>query len=422
MNPPLISILATVFFACALVHSFLIKRFEHLALRYPEGSIGENVFHTLGEVEVVFGLWAAFFLFTMVAIEGNTSATAYLHHLNFREPLFVFAIMTICATRPILNAATWLIRSLSRGIPVPKAIRFYVATLVIGPLLGSVMTEPAAMTVTALILKQYLYDRGASPRLMYATLGLLFVNISIGGTLTPYAAPPVLMVADTWNWDLAYMLSHFGWKAALAILVNTVIVARGFKTELAALGQTSPTQGAYSPRWLTIAHLAFLVAVVASAHHVEVFLGFFLFFLGLTSVSKEYQDELKIREALLVAFFLGGLVVLGSSQDWWLTPLLGQLGSGALFLGASVLTAITDNAALTYLGSLVPNLSDFSKYALVAGSVVGGGLTVIANAPNPAGFGILNHSFGPEGISPLKLLIAALPFTLIAGLCFWFLP
>ena len=63
-----------------------------------------------------------------------------------------------------------------------------------------------------------------------------------------------------------------------------------------------------------------------------------------------------------------------------------QPAQSALFFGAAALTAITDNAALTYLGSLVEDISDQSKYSLVAGAVAGGGLTVIANAPNPAGF------------------------------------
>jgi hypothetical protein len=58
-----------------------------------------------------------------------------------------------------------------------------------------------------------------------------------------------------------------------------------------------------------------------------------------------------------------------------------------MYFGATALTAITDNAALTYLGSLVEGVSDQLKYALVAGAVSGGGLTVIANAPNPAGAG-----------------------------------
>jgi Na+/H+ antiporter NhaD/arsenite permease-like protein len=115
------------------------------------------------------------------------------------------------------------------------------------------------------------------------------------------------------------------------------------------------------------------------------------------------------------------LVVLGSLQQWWLQPLLSDLDSTTLFLGAIGLTAITDNAALTYLGSLVSGISDSAKYALVAGAVTGGGLTVIANAPNPAGFAILKEYFDEKSISPLHLFLAALLPTIIAAACFWLL-
>jgi len=149
----------------------------------------------------------------------------------------------------------------------------------------------------------------------------------------------------------------------------------------------------------------------------------FMLFLGLVTATREHQDNLKLREGLLVGFFLAGLVTLGSLQSWWLQPLIAGMDGVTLFLGATGLTAITDNAALTYLGSLVESITPDLKYALVAGAVTGGGLTVIANAPNPAGVGILQNSaaFRGEGISPLGLFLGALGPTLVALLCFWFI-
>jgi Na+/H+ antiporter NhaD/arsenite permease-like protein len=122
-----------------------------------------------------------------------------------------------------------------------------------------------------------------------------------------------------------------------------------------------------------------------------------------------------------VAFFLAGLVVLGGQQRWWLQPLLQGMDSTSVYFGATALTAVTDNAALTYLGSLVEGLSDGFKYALVAGAVTGGGLTVIANAPNPAGYSILRQYFNDGAISPLGLLVAAVPPTMVAIVAFWVL-
>lgn len=304
-----------------------------------------------------------------------------------------------------------------------EGVSFYIAALAFGPLLGSFITEPAAMTLLALLLKKRYFDRAISRKLAYTTLGLLFVNVSIGGTLTHFAAPPVLMVAAKWNWDFTFMLANFGWKAALASIVSTVLFATMFRKELNGL-ESRPAAGDKIPAWLTIAHLTFLVLTVAFTHYPNVFFGIFVMFLGLVTATREHQEPLKLREGLLVGFFLAGLVTLGSLQAYWLKPLIQSLNGDALFFGATALTAITDNAALTYLGSLVEGLPDNLKYALVAGAVAGGGLTVIANAPNPAGVGILQDSavFQEGGISPLGLFVGALLPTVVAIVFLWFLP
>lgn len=414
---------ATLCFAFAIVHTFSVKLFQRLSHRYVEGSVGENLFHLLGEVEVVFGIWAGLFVAFFMIFLGTEPAIAYLQNCNFTEPLFVFVIITVCATQPILHLSESLIRFIGKTLPINRNIGFFVATLIVGPLLGSFITEPAAMTVTALILLRNFFQKGISDQLKYATIGLLFVNVSIGGTLTPYAAPPVLMVAKKWNWDLQFMLSHFGWKAFIAIFISTLIIAYRFRRELSEVSEDEVAKSNFLkiPHWVTILHILVLVAIVLSSHYLILFTGIFLFFLGIASVTKEYQTELQIKESLLVGFFLGGLVVLGGYQSWWLEPILRQLTTFPLFIGSISLTAFTDNAAITFLGSQVANLSDASKYALVAGSVVGGGLTVIANAPNPAGYSTLNASFGSDGISPALLFKSALVPTFVAGLCFWFL-
>ncbi len=414
-------VIATVCFGLAVLHTFLVKHFQHLASKYSQGSVLENLFHLLGEVEVVFGIWSAVYLVLLASISGPDSAIHYLETRNFTEPAFVFVIMVVCSSKPVLTLVGQIIDLIARLFPINKNISYYATALIIGPLLGSFITEPAAMTVTALLLLERFYKKRLSEKFMYFTLGLLFVNVSIGGTLTPYAAPPVLMVAKKWSWDLQFMLINFGWKALLSILISTFTVCFILKGELKKLPSHTLRSHHGIPAWVFLLHLGILALIVATAHHVSVFAPLFLFFLGLSTVTKEYQSELKLREGLLVSFFLGGLVVLGGPQRWWLEPLLGQLDSITLYLGAVGLTAFTDNAALTFLGAQVPNLSDASKYALVAGSVVGGGLTLIANAPNPAGFGILNASFGKEGISPLRLFLSALLPTLIALILFWFL-
>lgn len=423
MNPTPVELCATVLFVLAVLHTFSVKYFANWAHKYPSGSIPENILHFLAETEVVFGLWAATLFVGIGIIKGSVhDAVEYIESLNYTEPKFVFVVMVVAATRPVVLLAEKILNLVSGMMPLPRAVSFYLTALAFGPLLGSFITEPAAMTLLAIVLKRRYFDQQISSKLAYATLGLLFVNVSIGGTLTHFAAPPVLMVAAKWNWDTLYMASHFGWRAALSIVVSTVLTVGFFWKELSVM-KLPESRTDRVPAWLTVLHLLFLAAVVAFAHHEDVFFGIFMLFLGLTFATREYQDGLKLREGLLVGFFLAGLVTLGSLQEYWLRPLITSLSGSMLYFGATGLTAITDNAALTYLGSLVEGIGPELKYALVAGAVTGGGLTVIANAPNPAGAGILQtaKAFGGDGISPLGLFLGALGPTLIAIVGFWFI-
>ena len=282
------------------------------------------------------------------------------------------------------------------------------------------------MTICALLLGRRFYALQPSPRLAYATLGLLFVNVSVGGTLTHFAAPPVLMVAGRWGWDTPFMLQSFGWKAVVGILAATLLYALVFRRELAALGRKAREHGPASaaarpvPAWVTATHLGFLGFTVLTAHTPALFVGGFLFFLAFTQATRPHQSAIDLRPPLLVGFFLAGLVVHGAGQQWWIAPVLSSLAALPLMLGATVLTAFNDNAAITYLASLVPGFTPEMKYAVVAGAVTGGGLTVIANAPNPAGQSMLARYF-PDGVLAGGLLLAAAVPTVIMGLAFWLL-
>jgi len=414
--------IATTCFALAVVHTFLTGKFLRLAHKHPEGSIKENLFHLLGEIEVVFGIWASIFFVLFCFVSGVDHAIHAIDEVNFTEPLFVFAIMTVASTRPVVEWTENIIIRLGRLLSAKhQSMSIYFLCLTFGPLLGSFITEPAAMTVTALILRDQFYKRNVSNRFKYITLAVLFVNISIGGVLTPFAAPPVLMVAGKWGWDIDFMMSQFGWKASIAVLINATCALLILAKEIRSFEwEDVPLLKRSVPLWLTTIHLLFLAGVVVTSHHPSVFMGIFMFFIGVTVITSEFQDQLKFKESLLVAYFLAGLVVLGEFQGWWLSPLLTRLDELPLFLGTAGLTAVTDNAALTYLGSQVEGMTDAFKYALVAGAVAGGGLTVIANAPNPAGYSILQKDFGEAGIDPLKLIAFAFLPTSVAMACLWF--
>ena len=438
---------ATGIFFLAIIHTFAAAYFTRLAHRMqqrsharahaagrpPRPSVAAEVMHFLGEVEVVFGLWAAVLLAAMTFYAGWGRAENYFNTgVNFTEPLFVVVIMALAASRPIVGfAEAGLRRVAGLGRATPAA--WWASILMIGPLLGSFITEPAAMTICALLLARQFYDLQPSARLKYATLGLLFVNVSIGGTLTHFAAPPVLMVARPWNWDLAFMLGHFGWKALIAVVVSTSVYGAIFWRELRALSRLAPVPDADEPErrtsagesialppvptWVTAVHVSFMAWTVFTAHYPVLFIGGFLFFLGFVKATEAYQSQVELKSPLLVGFFLAGLVTHGGLQAWWIGPILSRLNETPLFLSATFLTGFNDNALITYLATLVPDLSEPLKHAVLEGAVTGGGLTVIANAPNPAGQALLSRFFG-GAIAPLGLLLGAAVPTLIAALAF----
>ena len=412
--------IAALIFALALLNTFSVGYFSALAKRHPQHA---GVLHLLSEVEVVFGFWALILIAAIAALQGGPAALAYAASRQYTEPLFVFVVMVIAASRPVLFAVTWLVNAMASSIPLPTRLVQTWMGLAIVPLIGSLITEPAAMTLAALMLAPLVFHDAVPERLKYFALGVLFVNVSIGGTLTSFAAPPVLMVANTWQWDSTWMLLNFGWKSALAVVINASMAVFALKSylEKAHTNTCNSAIPAVPLSWV-LSHLVLLAGVVMLNHHPVAFLGLFVLFLGVTHAYPQHQNPLVLKEALLVAFFLAGLVVLGGMQQWWLQPLLTQLSPKALFGSALGLTAITDNAALTYLGSLIEGLSDEAKYNLMAGAVAGGGLTVIANAPNPAGAALLKKGFQNESISALGLLGGALLPTWVAALALKFLP
>lgn len=535
------NLVASIIFFCAIVHTFMATKFHALSeQRHAEhrrkieaGEVDENssdimagVFHFLGEIEVVFGLWVIPLVLSIVLFYDWPTVVQYIDGgVNLTEAVFVIVIMVLASTRPILKLAEKLMLTISNLIGGSLAA-FWLTVLTVGPLLGSFITEPAAMTISALLLAQRFYDLGPSNGLKYATLGLLFVNVSVGGTLTHFAAPPVLMVAGPWDWGTSFMLSNFGWKAIVGIAIGNAVYFLMFRGELSRLQDafairmlkdeisrthvprslidrewtnselivaqghdiTEAVEQEYTrfahevqervsaklipeleakgldrpiieealskrfeevvlfrlrrsipgllpqsmraefhdpdwdsredpvPVWITAVHVFFMAWTIVNAHHAPFFVLGLLFFIGFAQVTAQFQNRIKLQPALLVGFFLAGLVIHGGVQGWWIAPVLQSMSETQLMIGATVLTAFNDNAAITYLATLVPGFTDTLKYAVVAGAVAGGGLTVIANAPNPAGQSILKSSF-EGGISPLGLLKASLLPTAICWLC-----
>ncbi len=445
------NLVASAIFVLAILHTFLTPKIRQLAHRaeerhrasprmgrpvpldengveVPEASFQGQVLHFLSEVEAVFGIWAVVLAIAITACKSWGAAVDYIGvRVNYTEPMFVMVIMALASTRPVMRLAEQCL-NLVAHVGGGTVGAWWLSILIVGPLLGSFITEPGAMTISALLLARHFYHYKPSPRLCYATIGLLFVNVSVGGTLTQFAAPPMVMAAGPWHWDMLYMFTHFGWKAVSGIIWATLLYYILFRREFRELDRAylrigrSQTQGggAYIPMWIIAVQVAFMAFIVRVAHYPALFIGAFLFFLAFAQATAHYQKKLDLRPPLLVGFFLAGLVVHGGLQSWWLEPVLKSLGRVSLYVWATILTGFNDNAAITYLATLVPGFTEPFKYAVVAGAVTGGGLTVIANAPNPAGQAILQRFF-PDGVSPAKLFVAAVTPTLVLAAAFMLL-
>ncbi|MFM7180381.1 MAG: putative Na+/H+ antiporter [Verrucomicrobiales bacterium] len=453
------NLVASIIFLCAILHTFAAGFFNRWAHRveaehrkkveareallpagerHPEAraevSFKATMLHFLGEVEAIFGLWVIALAIAAIGFYSWHDFTNYVQYDRaFVEPIFVVIIMAIASSRPVLRFAESVVQIAAR-LGKGSLAAWWVSILTITPILGSFITEPAAITIGALLLAKKFYRYKPGTVFAYATIGLLFVNVSVGGALTHFAAPPVLMVASTWNWTTPFMLANFGWKTVIAILASNILYYAFFAKELRRMADA--TDGCEDgvlhaaawtdredpiPHWITAVHILALLWTVINVHTPVLFIGGFLFFLAFVFATEHHQNSIRLRGPILVGFFLAGLIIHGGCQSWWIEPIIQNLEANWLMLGATILTAFNDNAAITYLAAQVPDISAASKLAVVAGAVTGGGLTVIANAPNPAGQSILARFF-KGGVSPLGLALGAIVPTIFCYMAFTLLP
>jgi len=420
-----------VIFALAIAHTLLANHFttlsEKVAKKHEEKtgekvSFWAEVLHFFGEIEVVFALWVIPLVIAITIFFGWEDVVEYLDSRIYVEPFFIVVMMSLSSTRPIIQFTEKGIRKIAH-IFGGSAASFWLAVMTLGPILGSLITEAAAMTIAAVLLVDKLYARGPSKRLSYGTLGLMFVNFSVGGVLTNFAAPPALILSRCWNWSTADFLDYFSWKVFFGIALVNVLYFWFLRKDFAKLAKPSQEEEKKEsvPFWITLVHVAFIAWTIAMAHYPPVFLGSYLLFLGFHQATRTHQYQLNLKRPLLVGLFLAGLVIHGGFQGWWIEPLIGQLSYGAMMVTGTILTAFNENSTVAYLACLLDDITPPIRYALASGLVAGGGLTLFAHAPNPAGRALLNPYF-EGGISPWNLFLSALFPTLIFLAIFYFFP
>lgn len=412
-------LISAIIFLCAIIHTFLCSKFSTKARQLEQANCDSykvSSFHWLGEVEVIFGLWLIPLLVSLICFKGWDATVQYFTTRHYSEPIFVCVIMMIAATRPILYVAERFIRLAVNSLGGERPSTWWFCILTIAPLFGSLITEPAAMTIAALLLSHKVFVYKPNVWFSYATLGLLFVNVSIGGTLTHFAAPPILMVANTWHWTTSYVFSHFGVKTIISVITSNLLYFLLFAPHLHTLNKRAKIEPLSSqneqtlPLGIILTHVVFLAWTVLNTHHTVFVVFGGLLFLMVVQIFKTYQSPIALKESLLVGCFLAGLITHGGLQEWWIEAIVSRLNDVYLFYGSVILTSFNDNASLTYLASLVPAFGNHFQLqsAVVSGAVIGGGLTIIANAPNPAGQSILSKFFAHHTIKPVPLCIGAL--------------
>lgn len=436
----LFHLIALVIFICAIIHTLSVYKIHAYARRreakQPTTSEGRSfsvhLLYFLAEVEVVFALWAIPLLLIIWGFYGWRIGFEYFDTRDYTETLFVVVILSMASTRPIVYVAEKIIHWITLALGGSLAAWWFVL-LTFGPLLGSLITEAAAMAICALLLSRKFYAFHPSRKLAYATLGLLFVNISIGGVLTDFASPAALILAHAWKWSLSDMFLNFGWKAIIGIVLSNTVYWLYFRKELIHMGLRCKAMGIYHtytrqpgenpiPLWITLTHILFMVLIVLVSYYPTIFIAIFLFFIGFHQATRPHQHPIQIARPLMVGLFLAGLIIHGGLQGWWVVGILKDLSPLSVMGVAMALTGFNDNAGISYLTTLIPSWGKAYQYAVFTGVVAGGGLTVIANAPNPAGFAILRKHFDQE-ITPGRLFLAALlPTCILYAIYFLFGP
>jgi hypothetical protein len=428
MTPSTFNIIATIIFACAICHTFfshrlylIAKSYEMKRLSYAQ-KFAIEILRFLSEVEVIFGIWVVPLLAIMAFMLDWQSVLQYLNTLSFTQPLFVSCLLVMASSVPIVHFVEKMLTKvaiLNNG----SIAAWWLVILTLGPLMGSLLKETVAITLSVAILCDRFFRYKPSAHLAYATLAILFVNTSIGSLLTNFGSGAIVMIAKEWKWDSYFMFTNFGWKAILAILIINISALRYFRKEFQLLHAqakikrlSKQKQRNGIPGWVTLITFIFLFWMISQSDQPVIFVGSLLLFLGFYQAAFP-KERLESGPAMMVLFFLSALVIHGTLQYWWVADLLKSFPDKMIFPIGVFLSAFNHNALITYLASHVEGFSDQAKYNLVSGVISGGGLTILGNAPNFAAFAIASSYF-TEGLSPFRLFLYSVPPSFVACIIF----
>lgn len=425
---------ASALFFCAIIHIFLTpwlgrlhRLYQHKKMMFPgrwkQYLLLSECFGFLNKIELVFIVWAVPLFVIFVCCEGYRVAMAYFNSRNYVSSLFIMIMLIFLESRPIECLSERIFSNIAKlGYQSPKC--WWWTIMLFAPLSTFFLKETGAMIIGATLLAKHFYRFYPSSRFGYATLGLLFSNISIGGLLTAFSSRALFIILPSVKWGNEIVIKHFCWKAVLSMLISTTIYYFVFKKEFHSFPRSVVNKAVVEddiPYWVILVHIV-LVGLLISTNTIPLFMmAILIFYLGFQRFTIFYQHSINISKTCCVGLFYAGLVIFGELQEWWVLELMHRMSDFGYMLTSYGLSIFLDNALVNYLVHNLPVATDCYLYLVITGCMSAGGLTIISNMPNIVGYLIIKPAFQVPSFSMWRLFISAAVPSVLALLVFWFL-
>lgn len=423
---------AAVFFFLSILHTFctpfFYKRFQicqHKKMIFPEKWrkylwLSES-YRLLSSVDVIFIFWSVPLFLWFLYSEGYAEAIDYFNHRNYLFALFIMIMLILLESRPIVYLSECIFLTIAKiGKQSPKCWWW---TLMLGaPFSAILLKETGAMIIAATLLVRYFYKFAPSLRFSYATMGLLFSNISVGGLITDISSRALLLVSPALKGEQEFVIRHFSWKAVIAIFLSTTTYYLMFRKEFdhfPKVVKNASIADERVPIWLICLHVLFVAAIMSVRSVPLLMIGILILYLGLHQFTIFYQNSIRVTKVCCVGLFYAGLLILGGLQEWWMLVIMHRMSDFGYMFTSYILSMFLDNVLVNYLVHNLSVATDCFLYLVIAGCMSAGGVTILANAPNIVGYLIIKPFFPTSPVSLGRLFVFALGPSLIALMTFW---
>ncbi|WP_348663117.1 putative Na+/H+ antiporter [Chlamydia vaughanii] len=425
---------AAILFFCSILHTFLTpwlysqcQLCQHKKMIFPERwkkYLWLSEFYRLvSRVELVFVLWAAPLFLWFLYSEGYKVTMGYFNSRNYVFSLFIVIMLILLESRPIVYFSERIFSNIAKiGRQSPRC--WWWTLMIACPLSSIFLKETGAMIIAATLLARNFYKFSPSPRFAYATMGLLFSNISIGGLTSGLSSRALFIILPSVRWGNSFILKYFCWKSIIAMLISTTIYYLIFRKEFDNFPKvvTNPSMmNERVPKWIICVHIILVGSVIFARSIPLLMAAILIFYLGFQKFTIFYQHSIRTAKVCFVGLFYAGLVIFGELQEWWVLEIMHRMSDFGYLITSYTLSIFLDNALVNYLVHNLPVATDCFLYLVIAGCMSAGGLTIISNMPNIVGYLIIRPTFPSSSVSLGWLFLSALGPSIISLMTFWIL-